>query len=219
MVPKSTLLLKNSDLSQPTGLSNGYWSDLNGDGKTQALFPQTCSVEARHFPESGEHLSMHLPGWCCLVAKLRPTLCNPRDCNPEAPLPVGLPRQEYCSGLPFPPSGIFPTQGSNPHLLLGRYILYHWATWETHVPPYHQLILLVNFSTSFTHFHTRLLILFLYILDTRPLLAMWFVNIFSQTIGCLFNLFNNISCRTKVFNSNKIQFTDFFFFFSESWAW
>ena len=94
MVPKSTLLLKNSDLSQPTGLSNGYWSDLNGDGKTQALFPQTCSVEARHFPESGEHLSMHLPGWCCLVAKLRLTLCNPRDCNPEAPLPVGLPRQE-----------------------------------------------------------------------------------------------------------------------------
>ena len=81
------------------------------------------------------------------------------------------------------------------------------------MPPYHQLILLVNFSTSFTHFHTRLLILFLYILDTRPLLAMWFVNIFSQTIGCLFNLFNNISCRTKVFDSNKIQFTDFFFFF------
>lgn len=58
MVPKSTLLSKNSDLSQPTGLSNGYWNDLNGDGKTQALFPQTCSIEARHFPESGEHLSM-----------------------------------------------------------------------------------------------------------------------------------------------------------------
>ena len=27
--------------------------------------------------------------------------------------------------------GIFPTQGSNLCLLLGRQILYHWATWET----------------------------------------------------------------------------------------
>ena len=26
--------------------------------------------------------------------------------------------------------GIFPTQESSPHLLLGRQILYHWATWE-----------------------------------------------------------------------------------------
>ena len=25
---------------------------------------------------------------------------------------------------------IFQTQASNPHLLLGRWILYHWATWE-----------------------------------------------------------------------------------------
>ena len=28
--------------------------------------------------------------------------------------------------------GIFPTQESNPHLLLGRWILYHWAPWEAH---------------------------------------------------------------------------------------
>ena len=95
MVPKSTLLSKNSDLSQPTGLSNGYWNDLNGDGKTQAFFPRTCNSEARHFPESGEHLSMCLPGCCCLAIKLCLTLCDPRDCNPQAPLSVGLPRQEY----------------------------------------------------------------------------------------------------------------------------
>ena len=38
----------------------------------------------------------------------------------QAPLSMGLPRQEYCSGLPFPSlQGIFPTQGLNPHLL-------HW---------------------------------------------------------------------------------------------
>ena len=37
----------------------------------------------------------------------------------QAPLSMGFPRQEYGSGLPFPSQGIFPTQGSNPHLL-------HW---------------------------------------------------------------------------------------------
>ena len=31
----------------------------------------------------------------------------------QAPLPIGFSRQEYRSGLPFPPQGIFPTQGSN----------------------------------------------------------------------------------------------------------
>ena len=31
-----------------------------------------------------------------------------------APLSMGLSWQEYCSGLPFPPSGV---EGSNPHLL------------------------------------------------------------------------------------------------------
>ena len=34
------------------------------------------------------------------------------------PLPMGFPRQEYWSGLPFPPAGkVFPTQGLNSHLL------------------------------------------------------------------------------------------------------
>ena len=32
----------------------------------------------------------------------------------QAPLSMGFPKQEYCSGLPFPPPGIFQTQGSNP---------------------------------------------------------------------------------------------------------
>ena len=46
----------------------------------------------------------------------------------QAPLSMGFPRQAYWSAFPFPPPGIFPTQGSNLcllHLLLGRQILYH----------------------------------------------------------------------------------------------
>ena len=35
----------------------------------------------------------------------------------QAPLPMEFSKQEYWSGLPFSSPGIFPTQGSNPHLL------------------------------------------------------------------------------------------------------
>ena len=40
----------------------------------------------------------------------------------QALLFIGFFRQEYWSGLPFPPPGIFPTQGCNPSLLH----LLHW---------------------------------------------------------------------------------------------
>ena len=40
----------------------------------------------------------------------------------QAPLSMGFSRQAYCSGLPFPPLGIFPTQGSNLRVLC----LLHW---------------------------------------------------------------------------------------------
>ena len=51
----------------------------------------------------------------------------------QTPLSMGFSRQEYWSGLPCPPPGFFPTQGSNPGLFHCRQILYHWATRE--VPP------------------------------------------------------------------------------------
>ena len=35
----------------------------------------------------------------------------------QAPLSMGFSKQEYWSGLPFPPLGIFPTQGLNLHFL------------------------------------------------------------------------------------------------------
>ena len=35
----------------------------------------------------------------------------------QAPLSVGFSGQEYWSGLPFPPPGVFQDQGSSPHLL------------------------------------------------------------------------------------------------------
>ena len=36
------------------------------------------------------------------------------DCIHQVPLPVGFPRQEYWSGLLFPPSGDLPNPGIEP---------------------------------------------------------------------------------------------------------
>ena len=43
----------------------------------------------------------------------------------QAPLSTGFPRQEYWSGLPFPPPGDPPNQGSNPGLSHCGQTLYH----------------------------------------------------------------------------------------------
>ena len=62
---------------------------------------------------------------CCLVAKLCSDSATPWTPPRQAPLSVGFPRQEYWRGLPFPPPRNFPNPG-----IVGRWILYHWATRE-----------------------------------------------------------------------------------------
>ena len=61
--------------------------------------------------------SKSLQHHCGLVAKLCPTLVTPWTVALQAPLSVEFSRQEYWSGLPFPPPGDFPNPGSNPGLL------------------------------------------------------------------------------------------------------
>ena len=54
------------------------------------------------------------------------------DCSPQAPLSMGLPRQEYWSGLPFPSPGDLLDPGVN----LGLLHLLHWQV--DSLPPSHQ---------------------------------------------------------------------------------
>ena len=50
-----------------------------------------------------------------------------------APLSVEFSRQEYCGGLPFLPPGDLPDPRDWTHIsCIGRQILYHWATLESH---------------------------------------------------------------------------------------
>ena len=62
------------------------------------------------------------------------TLATPWTTAYQAPLSMVFPRQEYCSGLPFPSPRDLPDPGIELASLvspcLGRWFLYHWATWE-----------------------------------------------------------------------------------------
>ena len=49
-----------------------------------------------------------------LVAKLCPIPVTPWTAAHKAPLPMGFPRQEYWSGLPFPSPGDLPNPGIEP---------------------------------------------------------------------------------------------------------
>ena len=56
---------------------------------------------------------------------------KPQTVARQAPLSMGFPRQEYWSGLAFPPPGDLPHPGIEPMSpRISRCILYHWATWK-----------------------------------------------------------------------------------------
>ena len=51
---------------------------------------------------------------CCLVTKSYLTLCDPMNCSPPDSFVHEFPKQEYCSGLPFPSSGDLSDPGIKP---------------------------------------------------------------------------------------------------------
>ena len=70
--------------------------------------------------------------YCCLVAQSCPTLSWPHGLYSLRLLwPWNFPGKNTGVGCHLLLQGIFLTQGWNPHLLLGRQILYQWVTWET----------------------------------------------------------------------------------------
>ena len=48
----------------------------------------------------------------CVLSCFRLTLCDPMHCSPPAPLFMGIRQAGILEWLPMPPSGVFPTQGS-----------------------------------------------------------------------------------------------------------
>ena len=65
---------------------------------------------------------------CRSVAKFVQLFATAWTVAHQPPLFMGLSRQEYWSGLPFPFPGDLPNPGIKPTLLAWEVILYHWAT-------------------------------------------------------------------------------------------
>ena len=54
-------------------------------------------------------------GGCHVCAQSCRAFCSPKDCvTYQAPLSMVFPKQEYWSGLPFPPPGDLPHPGLKP---------------------------------------------------------------------------------------------------------
>ena len=78
---------------------------LQGEHHGQSL---TCfKIHCTNFSLAGR-----VAGLLCSVAQQGQTLCDLMDCHwllchtHQNPLSLGFPRQEYCSGLPFPTPGL-----------------------------------------------------------------------------------------------------------------
>ena len=92
-------------------------------GNTQDLQTQLYTPPPTPQPQRLEMLSRcRLPE--CLVAKSSLTLCDPMDCSPPGSFVHGILQARILESHSLL-QGIFPTQGSNWRLLLGRRILYH----------------------------------------------------------------------------------------------
>ena len=76
---------------------------------------------AKHTPSQPSALNH-----CCyLAAQSGLTLCNPVDSSPPGSSVHGIPQARLLEWVAMSFSRIFPTQGPNPHLLFGRWTLYH----------------------------------------------------------------------------------------------
>ena len=76
--------------------------------------------------EIDKRLNLSDHSWCvCCCFVVVSDSCDPMDCSPTRLLcPWDFPDKNTGVGCHFLLQGIFLTQGSNPHLLLGRQILY-----------------------------------------------------------------------------------------------
>ena len=114
---------------------HGYWSGLpcppSGDLPASGINLRLLSpaLAGRFFITSTTWASVYKYLFECMRAKSLqscPSLCNPkRTVACQVPLSMVFSRQEYWSGLLFPPPGDLPDPGTEPSSFNIAYILYH----------------------------------------------------------------------------------------------
>ena len=106
---------------------HGAAKDMDTNAATKHITSRVCTHTHTHTHTS--NLCMHAKSLqLCL------TLCDLMDFSPPGSLSMGFSRQEYWSGLPFPPPGDLPNAGIEPTSLMssalaGRFFITS-ATWE-----------------------------------------------------------------------------------------
>ena len=126
-------------------------------GKTQFSLPHVCffpisvlsyshkTLYLWHFWSPDVEVSPHtkllpkqlnsvLGVLCPKLLQAYSIICNPMDCNHQAPLSMGFSRQQYWSGLPCPAPGDLSYSGirlASP-ALAGRFFTTRTATWVSH---------------------------------------------------------------------------------------
>ena len=108
-IPNSGIELV-SPAVQAVCTTGGFFTDWD----TREALNKLCCAVPSHF----SHVQLFKP---------------PQAVAHQAPPAIGFSRQEYWSGLPYPPPGDLPNPGSNLGLLHCRQVLYHWATREAHI--------------------------------------------------------------------------------------
>ena len=96
---------------------------ISGCRKNGTRLAFNCSI-----PNSCLLIEINKMLYTCIIrvcAQHAPTLCNPIDCSPPVSSVHWTLRQEYWSGLPFPPPGELPDPGIEPMspVLAGRFLI------------------------------------------------------------------------------------------------
>ena len=81
------------------------------------------NIDGTEYDGKEDIRKLHCGAKLCLVTQLCLSVCGPWTIACQAPLSMGFPRQEYWSGLPFPPSEDLPDPGIKPRypVLQGNY--------------------------------------------------------------------------------------------------
>ena len=82
-------------------------------GQGPAVLRPILLFHCFRFLTLGSHVYLVFPLFMCVLSHVR-LFATPQSVACQAPLPLGFPKKEYWSGLPFPPPGDLPDSGFKP---------------------------------------------------------------------------------------------------------
>ena len=117
-------ILSDTPFVVSTMKEEGFNPDIVEDGKT---FEENALIKARavHALAKNAYVMADDSGLCIDALDGAPGIYSARFCGEDSTYP-----EKFAKIFETLFSGIFPTQGSNPSLLVGRWILYYCTTWE-----------------------------------------------------------------------------------------